>query len=250
MANIRNQDSWVHADNPELATQKAKDLVRMAVARSRLLKPLKGKVIPVNKKALVLGGGVAGMNAALDLAKQGFESTIVEKENQLGGMARKLYHTIEGGDVKAYVETLIKRVTSEKKIDVATNAAVVDFEGFQGNFITKINVNGGEETREISHGVIIVATGAKEYEPREFLYGENTRVVTQVELGDRLAQKSVSDLDSVVMIQCVGSRNDERPNCSKICCQSAVKNSLDIKKQNPDTQVFILYRDIRTYGLL
>jgi heterodisulfide reductase subunit A-like polyferredoxin len=250
MANIRNQDSWVHANNHELATEKAKDLVRMAVARSRKLKPLKGKVIPVNKRALVLGGGIAGMNAALDLAKQGFESTLVEKESQLGGMARKLHHTIEGGDIGAYLEHLSGKVTSEGKIEVLTNAAVVDFEGFQGNFITKVNVNGGEETREISHGVIIVATGAKEYEPKEFLYGEDKRVVTQTELGERLAQKGASDLDTVVMIQCVGSRNEERPNCSKICCQGAVKNALDIKKQNPEAQVFVLYRDIRTYGLL
>jgi heterodisulfide reductase subunit A-like polyferredoxin len=250
MANIRNQDSWVHANNHELATEKAKDLVRMAVARSAKLKPLKGKVIPVNKRALVLGGGIAGMNAALDLAKQGFESTIVEKESQLGGMARKLHHTIEGGDIGAYLESLSDKVTSEGKIEVLTNAAVADFEGFQGNFFTKVNVNGGEETREISHGVIIVATGAKEYEPKEFLYGEDKRVVTQTELGDRLAQKGASDLDTVVMIQCVGSRNEERPNCSKICCQGAVKNALDIKKQNPEAQVFILYRDIRTYGLL
>jgi heterodisulfide reductase subunit A-like polyferredoxin len=250
MANIRNQDSWVHANNHELATEKAKDLVRMAVARSGKLKPLKGKVIPVNKRALVLGGGIAGMNAALDLAKQGFESTIVEKESQLGGMARKLHHTIEGGDIGAYLEHLSNKVTSEGKIEVLTNAAVADFEGFQGNFFTKVNVNGGEEIREISHGVIIVATGAKEYEPKEFLYGEDKRVVTQTELGDRLAQKGASDLDTVVMIQCVGSRNEERPNCSKICCQGAVKNALDIKKQNPEAQVFILYRDIRTYGLL
>ncbi len=250
MANIRNQDSWVHANNHELATQKAKDLVRMAVARSNTLKPLKGKVIPVNKRALVLGGGIAGMNAALDLAKQGFESTIIEKESQLGGMARKLHHTIEGGDIRAYVEKLVGRVTAEEKIEVATNAAVVDFEGFQGNFLTKVDINGGQESREISHGVIIVATGAKEYSPKEYLYGEDKRVVTQVELGDRLAQKGASDFDTVVMIQCVGSRNDERPNCSKICCQGAVKNALDIKKQNPEAQVFILYRDIRTYGLL
>jgi heterodisulfide reductase subunit A-like polyferredoxin len=250
MANIRNQDSWVHANNPELATEKAKDLVRMAVARSRTLKPLKGKVIPVNKRALVLGGGIAGMNAALDLAKQGFESTLIEKEGQLGGMARKLYHTIEGGDIKAYLEKLTARVASEEKIEVLTNAAVVHFEGFQGNFATKVDINGGEDTREINHGVIIVATGAREYTPKEFLYGEDKRVVTQVELGDKLAQQGAADLETVVMIQCVGSRNEERPNCSKICCQSAVKNALDIKKQNPDAQVFILYRDIRTYGLL
>ena len=249
MANIRNQDSWVHANNHELATRKAKDLVRMAVARSKTLKPLAGKIIPVNKRALILGGGVAGMNAAMDLARQGFESTIVERQEQLGGMSLKLHHTIEGGDIQAYVKSLVEKVEAEEKISVVTGAEVVGAEGFQGNFLTTVSVNGGE-TQDIAHGVIIVATGAKEYQPTEYLYGEDDRVVTQVELGDRLAKQGAADMGSVVMIQCVGSRNEERPNCSKVCCQAAVKNAIDIKKKNPDAMVYVLNRDIRTYGLM
>ena len=250
MANIRNQDSWVHAFNPELATGKAKDLVRMAVARAMRLKPLKGKIIPVNKRALVLGGGIAGMNAALDLARQGFESVLVEKQEQLGGMARRLHHTLEGADARAYMEKLIGQVRTEDKITVLTNATVAGFEGFQGNFKTSVRINGNEAAQEFEHGVVIIATGADEYKPKEFLYGEDARVITQLQLSDRLAEKGAAGLDSVVMIQCVGSRNEERPNCSRICCQSAVKNALAIKKKSPDTQVFILYRDMRMYGLM
>jgi heterodisulfide reductase subunit A-like polyferredoxin len=250
MANIRNQDSWVHANNPELATKKAKDLVRAAVARSSTLTPLHGKVIPVNKKALVIGGGIGGMNAALDLANQGFESTIVEKSPQLGGMARKLHHTIEGDDIRAYLDQLVGKVSSEKKIEVLTDARVAGFEGFQGNFVTEVAVGSNGDNRSIGHGVILVATGGGEYQPKEFLYGQDDRVLTQVELTDRLAEKGAADLSSVVMIQCVGSRNEENENCSRICCQSAVKNALAIKRSHPDTQVYILYRDMRTYGLL
>jgi heterodisulfide reductase subunit A-like polyferredoxin len=250
MANIRNQDSWVHAYNPELATAKARDLVGMAVSRAVRLKPLHGKVIPVNKRALVVGGGIAGMNAALDLAKQGFESTLIEKQTELGGMGRKLHHTIEGADIRTYTNQLAAQVTSDEKITVLADSEIVGFEGFQGNFKTVVRVNGQEQPQEIQHGVIIVATGAGEYTPKEFLYGEDDRVLTQTQLSDRMAEKGTSDLDSVVMIQCVGSRNEERPNCSRICCQSAVKNALAIKKNNPDTQVFILYRDMRMYGLM
>jgi len=248
MANIRNQDSWVHAYNPELATEKAKDLVRMAVARAVQLKPLHGKVIPVNKHALIVGGGIAGMNAALDLSRQGFASTLIEKQGELGGMGRKLHHTIEGADVRAYVDQLASAVTSDEKITVLTDSEIAHFEGFQGNFKTRVRAGRLAEPQEIEHGVIIVATGAGEYTPKEFLYGEDDRVLTQTQLGDRLAAKGAADLDSVVMIQCVGSRNEERPNCSRICCQSAVKNALAIKKSNPETQVFILYRDMRLYG--
>lgn len=248
MANIRNQDSWVHSDTPELATEKAKDLVRMAVSRAVKLKPLHGKVIPVNKHALVIGGGIAGMNAALDLSRQGFTSTLIESQDQLGGMARNLHHTIEGADIGAYVGKLANEVLEDKKIAVLTGAEIVDFEGFQGNFKTVVRAGRNENPLEIDHGVIIVATGAKEYTPKEYLYGEDDRVLTQTQLSDQLADQGAADLNTVVMIQCVGSRNDERPNCSRICCQAAVKNALEIKKQSPDTQVFILYRDMRMYG--
>jgi heterodisulfide reductase subunit A-like polyferredoxin len=250
MANIRNQNSWVHAHNPEVATRKAKDLVRMSVARAGALETLKGKVVPINKQALVIGGGIAGMNAALGLARQGFPVVLLEKEAELGGFARRLHHTIEGADIGAYVQGLIGQVTAHPNIQTLTRAKVVGFEGFKGNFATTVRCEDNPETRTIAHGVILVATGATEYRPKEFMYGEDPRVTTQVELSDRLAAGSAADLQSVVMIQCVGSRNQENENCSRICCQSAVKNALLVKRQNPETQVYILYRDMRTYGLL
>ncbi len=250
MANIRNQDSWIHSKSPELATQKAKDLVRMAVARSGTLYPLKEKVISITKKALVVGGGIAGMNAALNLGKQGFDVVLLEKDSQLGGYSRKLHHTIEGADIQAYLEELIDRVNAHEKVEVLTDALVKGFGGYKGNFTTEVKIDSEDTTRSIKHGVIIVATGATEYQPKEYYYGEDDRVVTQVELTDRLEDKGGSGLDTVVMIQCVGSRNDEMQECSRICCQSAVKNALHIKKENPDAKIFVLYRDIRTYGLL
>jgi len=250
MANIRNQDSWIHSNDPEAATAKAKDLVRMSVARAGQLRTLKEKIVPINKQGLVIGGGVAGMNAALNIAQQGFDVVLVEKEAQLGGYSRKLHHTIEGEDVQAYLEKLIAEVTANEKIKVLKEARIVGFEGFKGNFATDIEVGPAKEKQTVEHGIIIVATGAKEYTPKEFLYEDNDRVVTQVELSDRLEEKGAADIDSVVMIQCVGSRNEEHVECSRICCQNAVKNALHMKRLNPDAQVFVLYRDIRTYGLL
>jgi heterodisulfide reductase subunit A-like polyferredoxin len=250
MANIRNQNSWVHAHHPQVATRKAKDLVRMSVARAGALETLKGKVVPINKQALVIGGGIAGMNAALGLARQGFPVVLLEKEAELGGFARRLHHTIEGADIRVYMESLIDQVTAHPNITTLTRAKVVGFEGFKGNFATTVRCEGSPEPQTIEHGVIVVATGAGEYRPKEFLYGQEQRVMTQVELSDYLTDTSAADLHSVVMIQCVGSRNEENENCSRICCQSAVKNALLVKKQNPETQVYILYRDMRTYGLL
>jgi heterodisulfide reductase subunit A-like polyferredoxin len=250
MANIRNQNSWIHSKSPDLATQKAKDLVRMAVARAGTLRPLSEKVIPVNKRALVIGGGVAGMNAALGLGKQGFEVVLIEKEKELGGMARKLHHTIEGNDIRAYIKNLAGEVMGCEKIRVLTDTRIVGFGGYKGNFNTDIVTGPSKEKENIGHGIIIVATGANEYKPEEFLYGKESRVMTQVEFGDLLEEKGSSELSSVVMIQCVGSRNDKNQNCSRICCQNAIKNALAVKKQNPEAMVYILYRDIRTYGLL
>jgi len=250
MANIRNQNSWIHSADSDVATQKAKDLVRMSVARAARLRTLNEKVVPINKKALVIGGGIAGMNAAIGLGDQGFETVLLERESELGGFARNLHHTIEGGDIQAYVNETVDKVNAHDKVEVITKARITGAEGFKGSFSTEIEMGEAKEKRAIDHGVILVATGANEYQPTEFLYGEDDRVVTQVELTDRLHDKGASDLDAVVMIQCVGSRNEEHENCSRICCQSAVKNALEIKKQSPDTQVFVLYRDIRTYGLL
>jgi len=250
MANIRDQNSWVHGNDPEAATKKAKDLVRMAVARAGLLKPLKEKKIFINKRALVIGGGVAGMNAAVALADQGFEVVIVEKEPQLGGLASDLTTTIEGEDIQRYLLELVDKVTNHGKIQVLTESLIVGFSGFKGNFTTEIMVGPGMYERKIDHGVVILATGANEYKPSEYLYGQDYRVMTQIELGKRLEMKGADDLNKVVMIQCVGSRNEENPNCSRVCCQSAVKNALHIKELNPDADVYILYRDMRMYGML
>jgi heterodisulfide reductase subunit A-like polyferredoxin len=222
----------------------------MAVARASTLYPLQEKKISVIQRALVIGGGIAGMNAALGLADQDFEVVLLEKEEQLGGMVTQLTATIEGANIGDYLQGLIQKVTSHPKIQVLTQSLVVGFSGFKGNFTTELLVGPGMYARKIEHGVVIMATGAKEYQPKEFLYGENERVMTQIELANRLEEKGAGDLKQVVMIQCVGSRNEENPNCSRICCQTAVKNALHIKEENPDAQVFILYRDIRTYGLL
>jgi heterodisulfide reductase subunit A-like polyferredoxin len=250
MANIRNQDAWVHSETPAAATQKAKELVRMAVARAATLYPLQEKMISVIRSALIIGGGVAGMNAALGLADQGFEVFLVEKEEQLGGLAHRLTATIEGANIGKYLQTLIQKTNSHPNIQVLNQSLIVGFSGFKGNFTTEILVGPGMYSRKIEHGVVILATGAGEYRPQEFLYGENERVMTQLEIADRLEKKGAADLEQVVMIQCVGSRNEENPNCSRICCQTAIKNALHIKKDNPEAEVFILYRDIRTYGLL
>jgi heterodisulfide reductase subunit A-like polyferredoxin len=250
MANIRNQDSWVHNADPAAATKKAKELVHMAVARAATLSPLHDKSIPVTRKALVVGGGIAGMTAALSLADQNYEVALVEKEARLGGMALNLTRTIEGKDVGEFVKALAGRVQNHEKIDVFTDAIIVGFSGFKGNFTTEIIVGEGLVERKIKHGVAIMATGATEYQPTEYLYGQDQRVMTQVELAKKLKSGEAGPMDAVVMIQCVGSRNEQNPNCSRICCQSAVKNAIAIKKSNPDAGVYILYRDMRTDGLL
>ena len=250
MANIRNQDSWVHAQSPLRATTKARELVDMATARAGTLQPLREKIIPVNPRALVVGGGVAGMNAALAIADQGYEVVLVEKEEQLGGMANRLHATIEGWDVQRYLQELTGRVQAHPRIQALTRALIVGFSGFKGNFTIEVLVGPAMYERKIEHGVVILATGAGEYKPTEYLYGQNDGVVTQVELSARLHEHGAKGLSAVVMIQCVGSRNDQNPNCSRICCQAAVKNAIHIKKLNPEAQVYILYRDIRTYGLL
>jgi len=250
MANIRNQDSWVHSQTPGQATAKAKQLVAMATARAASLHPLAEKVIPVNPRALVIGGGVAGMNAALSIADQGYEVVLVEKEERLGGMAQRLQATIEGWDIQRYLQELIGRVQSHPRIQALTRSLIVGFGGFKGNFTTEVLVGPGMYERKIEHGVVILATGATEYRPAEYGYGESAHVVTQVELGARLQEHGAQGLSQVVMIQCVGSRNEQNPNCSRICCQAAVKNAIHIKELAPAAEVFILYRDMRTYGLL
>ncbi len=250
MANIRNQDSWVHSQTEAQATAKAKDLVRMAVARAATLHQLQEKKIPVIQTGLVIGGGVSGMNAALGLAEQGFEVVLVEREAELGGLGRRLTATIEGARIADYLTQLTHRVRSNPKIKVLTQATVTGFGGFQGNFTTDILQGPDMAVHRINHGIVILATGANEYQPKEFLYGEDPRVMTQLELAQRLDAGEIRAPENVVMIQCVGSRNAEHPNCSRICCQTAVKNALHIKESHPDANVYVLYRDMRTYGRL
>jgi len=247
MANIRDQCSWVHMAEPEKATQKAKDLVRMALAKSRLLAPLHKGSAPVHKAALVIGGGLAGMTSALDLAEQGYSVFLVEKEAALGGNLRRLHNLGDGEDPQAALRRLEARVRAQARIRVFTEARVAAVEGSVGSFRSTIARDGSVE--HVEHGVVIVATGATEHRPDEHLYGEDERILTQLELEERLAVRKGAGLpDTVVMIQCVGSRDERRPYCSRVCCAEAIKNALKIKELSPRTNVYVLYRDIRTYG--
>jgi heterodisulfide reductase subunit A len=252
MANIRDQCSWVHMDKKDEATNKAKDLVRMAIASAGFVLPLQEQTLSVNKKALVIGGGASGMTAALGLADQGFDVFLLEKEKRLGGNLNKLYYTIDGTEIQEYMHSLIERVGNHPSIQVIFDGVIVDTTGFKGNFKTGIMSGLGMAYRQIEHGVSIIATGGEEYKPKEYLYGEDSRVVTQQELEGTIAENkfNIRNTNNVVMIQCVGSRNEERPYCSRLCCSAAIKNALKIKALDPEINIYILYRDVRTYGLL
>ena len=249
MANIRDQCSWVHMHEPEKATEKAKDLVRMTVNKARDIQPLpriKLKVIP---KTLVIGGGISGLVSALNFASQEYETYLIEKEKVLGGHARHIYTTLEGENVQDYLEDLIEKVHSNKFIHIYTEAEIENINGYIGNFKTIIKHGRNKEKVEFNHGVIIVSTGAKEYEPKEFLYGIDKRVIKQSEFEKLLnASNEITKIKSIVMIQCVGSRNNAHPYCSKMCCGEAIKNAIKAKELNPSVEVVILFRDIRTYG--
>jgi heterodisulfide reductase subunit A-like polyferredoxin len=246
MANIRNQCSWVHSTDPERATEKAKDLVRMSVARAAFLHPLHSVDMPLNRSALVIGGGVAGMNAALSLAEQGFPVHLVERSDQLGGNLRHVHYTLEGADPQAYLRSLIQNVEAQRLITVHTETELRDTSGFVGNFSSRLLAKGQDV--EVEHGIIIVATGGREYQGNEYLYGEDDRVITQRELETHIADDAdyVAKARNVVMIQCVGPADRY---CSRICCSVAVKNALKIKEVSPSTEVYVLYRDMRTFGL-
>jgi len=247
MANIRDQCSWVHMHEPETATAKAKELVRMAVAKARLIEPLHITPVPVTDGALVIGGGIAGMTAGLNLADQGFAVHIVEREPVLGGHLRHIRSLVGGAiDPQEEMAKVISRVETHPNIMVWASASVRRVDGFVGNFVTTI-AHEDQETL-IEHGVVIVATGAAEHAPTEYRYGSDDRVITQHELEDRLADGKL-DAKRVVMIQCVGSREGDRMYCSRVCCTQAVKNALKIKTDQPGTDVYVLYRDLRTYGL-
>jgi heterodisulfide reductase subunit A len=250
MANIRDQCSWVHMQEKEAATDKAKDLVRMAVAKARLLTPLEEQVLPVTPSALVLGGGLAGMTAALAIGDQGFECTLVEKEAKLGGRTLLLTQGRHGKDPRRVVKQLIDRVKNHSRITVLTGGELTTLSGYIGNFTSTISRSKGNTV--INHGVTVLATGGKPYAPTGYGYGKSRRVMTQIDLEKRLGgQKPLpANCQQVVMIQCVGSRGDDLAYCSRVCCGQAVKNALRIKKIAPGALITILYRDMRTYGFL
>jgi heterodisulfide reductase subunit A len=248
MANIREHNSWVHSKEPEDATQKAKDIIRMSVARAYHLEPLKEFDLPVNKTALVVGGGIAGMTCALSIATQGHEVHLLEKDTDLGGVARRLHHTLEGLDVQAYLSDLVRKVYQNPLIHVSHDASIIEVAGYVGNFTTRVKSEG--RVKKIRHGAAVLATGAEEYKPTEYLYGKDDRVLTLLELEGQINKREerLINSQSLVMIQCVGCRNEERNYCSRICCGHAIKNALKLKEINPQMDIYILFRDMRTYG--
>lgn len=248
MANIREHNSWVHSKEKEEATQKAKDIIRMSAARACRLEPLQEFDLPVDKAALVVGGGIAGMNCALSIANQGHEVHLVEKNTELGGIARKIHSTLDGLDVQEYLRDLIAKVYQHPSIHVYHDATITDATGYVGNFVTSVKSERG--FTEIKHGAAVLAIGADLYTPSEYLFGEDDRVVTHLELEERIAQgdEKIIGAQSIVMIQCVGCRNEDRDYCSRLCCSESVKNALKLKEINPEMDIYILFRDIRTYG--
>ncbi|MEN6438189.1 MAG: FAD-dependent oxidoreductase [Syntrophobacter sp.] len=250
IANIRDQATWVHRSNPEAAAAKTRELIRMAVAGVERSRPLTDYVLPMNKDVLVIGGGVSGMSAALGLADQGFKVYLAERAGRLGGMVKNIRRTVEGEDVQAYLKDLVDRTMAHERIQILLNAIVVDHSGMPGMFQTGFQTGPQMFYRQIRHGATILATGALATRPGEYLLDKHPSAMTQLEL-DALIEdnpEKVKAWNDVVMIQCVGSRIPENPNCSRVCCQAAVKNALRILNLNPEARVFVLYRDMRTFG--
>ncbi len=249
MANIRNQCSWVHKNDPDEATEKSKDMVRMAIAKATLLEPLKESTMPITKTALVIGGGVAGMAAAENMSEQGYRTFLIERTDALGGQARHLHETWRGEDVQDHLAGLIEAVQSDNNIEIFMNSQIEQVEGFVGNFKTTVQNNG--KSRVLEHGVTIIASGASELKPNEHLYGQDPRVVTGLELQQRFIENdpALEQLKTAAFVQCVGSRIPDRPYCSKVCCTQSIKSALKLKEINPAMDVFVLYRDLRPYGL-
>lgn len=250
MANIRDQCSWVHMHEPQAATDKAKDLVRMAVAKASLLVPLAEQKLPVTAAALVVGGGLAGMIAALAIADQGFACTLLERGNELGGRALLLTRDRHGNDPRQRISQLIRMVQNHPGITVHTSATLASISGYVGNFTSTIATTTGSEV--VNHGVVVLATGGRPYQPRQYGYGSSARIMTQLELEKRLDERKglPASCKTIIMIQCVGSRGQDLPYCSRVCCGQAVKNALRLKERLPDASITVLYRDMRTYGFL
>ena len=245
MANIRDQCSWIHMNEPAEATEKAKALVRMAVAKVALVEPLSSAELDITPSALVIGGGLAGMTAALSIAEQGFEVNLIERDKKLGGNLRNLRYTFAEPDIQTYLNRLTDHINSHPNISVHTDTRLESIEGFVGNF--ESTLKNKSAPIKVKHGAIVVATGGSENKPTEYLYGKDDRVLTQMQLEDMLSKGSLN-AKTIVMIQCVGSREQGHMYCSRVCCSTAVKNALKIKEISPETEVYILYRDVRTYG--
>ncbi len=244
LADIREQCSWCHMGQNEVATQKAIEIVNMNIAKASLLQEVKSESVPVTPAAMIIGGGIAGMTAALSLAEQGFSVHIVEKEAHLGGLAAGVLHTLEGDSIRELVRRKNLQIDDHPAITVHVNVQVSKTEGYVGNFKTTLS-----DSSQIDHGVIVITSGGNEYMPTEYGYEESDNVLTQRQFERRLAEKKLQKGDRIAMIQCVGSREEPHNYCSRICCQDAIKNAIAIKEGTPDAQVVIYYRDIRTYGL-
>jgi heterodisulfide reductase subunit A len=249
MTNIRNQCSWVNKNDPAMATDKAKDLVRMSVAKVALMEPLDESMLQINQTALVIGGGIAGITAAQSLSAQGYHTVVLEKNDRLGGNAVHVHETWMGENVPAQLNRMIADIQQDPNIDIFTNADITQVDGYVGNFKTTIQM--GDKTEEIEHGVTILASGAGEHTPDQYLYGEDERVMTGLELDRRMIENdpAIAGKTSALFIQCVGSRIPERPYCSKLCCTHSIRNALQLKTLNPEMDVYILYQDLRAYGL-
>ena len=265
MVNIREQCSWVHGNDSRGATQKARHLVAMGIAKCRHMSAIKEipSAISVEPKGLVIGGGLAGLSSSLALAEQGFEVFLVEREPELGGNLRHIFYDLDGNNPQELLQEMVERAENHELIHIHKNAEINGISGGIGSYKTTVEVGpkkkkndendekGEKKQRiEIEHGIIIVATGGVECEPEEYLYGKEANVITQRELEKRIARdsSSLASAKNIVMIQCVGSRDEQRPYCSRMCCSQAMKNSLAIKKINPSSNIFVIYRDIRTYG--
>jgi heterodisulfide reductase subunit A len=247
-ANIREQCAFVHLDYPKLATEKAMALIRMSVERAKRSQPIRKGKQKIDKKGLVVGGGLAGMTASLQLARQGYEIHLIEKEKELGGNLKGSFYTLKGSNPQDLLKKLIKQVESDESIRVYFETEILGFEKKNGHYRTKVRHQ--DEEKIIDHGALILATGGKEVTPKEYLYGEDSRVLTQRQFEKmiHLDDKNLKDMHSLVMIQCVGSRDEDHPYCSRICCGHAVKNALKLKEKDPGMKIYVLYRDVRTYG--
>lgn len=244
LADIREQCSWCHMHDNENATRKAIEIVNMNIAKTKRLLPVTSASVGVTHDALIIGGGIAGMTAALSLADQGYGVHLVERSESLGGLLQKVRANLEGDDVQAFLADTIKKIENNPAISLHLATTVDKTDGFVGNFVTTLT---NKET--INHGAILIAAGGAEYSPDEYGYKDSEKIITQRELETLLAEKGPDNQKSYVMIQCVGSREEPNNYCSRICCQDALKNSIAIKEKAPDAQVVVIYRDMRSYGL-